>query len=101
MTKNRMFLETDKERAKQIEEYCKDNNIKYETKPVHELIHFDMEELTDEQAIMIKKLYKTLDAPAEEVRHRKWDERFHTVGEEIKGEFTGANREEEVDYYER
>ncbi len=45
----------------------------------------------------LKKLYKTLDTPKEEVRHRKWDERFHTVGEEIRGEFTGANREEEIE----
>ena len=33
-----------------------------------------------------------------EKRHRKWDEKYHTLSEEIKGEFTGANREEEVEY---
>lgn len=95
--KNRMFLETDKARTKDIEEYLQDRQIKYETRPIHELVHFDVEELTDEQAIELKKLYKTLDTPKEEVRHRKWDERFHTVGEEIRGEFTGANREEELE----
>lgn len=95
--KNRVFLETDKKRAKEIEEYLQDREIKYEAKPIHQLVHLDIEALTDEQAIEIKKLYKTLDAPKEEIRHRKWDDRFHTVSEEIMGEFTGANREEEIE----
>lgn len=36
-----------------------------------------------------------------EKRHRKWDDRMHTAGEEAKGFITGANTEEEVTYESR
>lgn len=36
-----------------------------------------------------------------EKRHRKWDDRMHTPGEEAKGFVTGANTEEEVTYENR
>lgn len=36
-----------------------------------------------------------------EKRHRKWDDRMHTAGEETKGFITGANTEEDVTYESR
>lgn len=92
------FLETDKERALKIKEYLDVEQIKYTTSNIHELVHFDVENITDEQAKNIKKYYEQLSPNPIEKRHRKWDEKYHTLSEEIKGEITGANREEEVEY---
>lgn len=97
MVKQNMFLETDKQRALKIREYLDTLNLKYSEKSVHELIHFTIEQVTEEQCKKIKNYYQTLEAPVIEKRHRKWDEKYHTLSEEIKGEFTGANREEEVE----
>lgn len=44
-----------------------------------------------------EEVAKESDAP-KEVRRRKWDEKFHTPGQEAAGWFTGKNMEEEVTY---
>lgn len=91
------FLETDKERAERIKAYCEERNIPYKTKPIHELVKFDFESLTDEQALDLKKYYEQLDCPKVEKVHRKWDDKFHPVEQEAMGYFTGANTEVERD----
>ena len=54
MVKQNMFLETDKQRALKIREYLDTLNLKYSEKSVHELIHFTIEQVTEEQCKKIK-----------------------------------------------
>ena len=58
MVKQNMFLETDKQRALKIREYLDTLNLKYSEKSVHELIHFTIEQVTEEQCKKIKIIIK-------------------------------------------
>lgn len=98
MINQKAFLETDKERAEKMKDFFQQNNINYTSKTIHDYIHFDINNLTDSQIKMIKKYYNKLEPGVIEKRHRKWDDKFHTIGQELKGNFTGENIEEDVEY---
>ena len=93
-----MFIETDKDRAEKLKEYFRENNIPFTESNIHELIHLEVEKLTDEQVASVKAYYKRLEAPQTEQRHRKWDDKFHTAASELSGYFTGESQEEEIEY---
>ena len=95
--KAKTFLETDANRALRIREYLEMNHIAFSEKPIHDLTHFDIENLTDDQANELKKYYKQLEPNVEEKRHRTWDDKYHTLGQSVAGFVSGKIDEEEIE----
>lgn len=64
-------------------------------------VYGEQEMTIDRDGDGVADLYQKEPPVLTEKRHRKWDDRMHTLGEEAIGEITGANREEEVTYEQR
>ena len=107
-----MFIELTKEawnklQKKLEEKKITDYTVSDCTLPGDSIPHVHIDFGTGMSKSMIEELAKDVDGVFEavaneskpkEVRKRKWDEKFHTPGQEAKGWFTGENTQEEVTY---
>jgi DNA-binding helix-hairpin-helix protein with protein kinase domain len=96
-----LFVEVTDEEAGKVQEYLSGQEIAYTSTPVSvpgmktAKVHVEIncpEDLTDDQ---IAQIAADLQNITRRHRHRRWDDKFHTLGEEANGYMTGANLEEE------
>ena len=98
-----MYVELNQKQAKLVKRYLEDNELAYKEQEIQlqgmksPMVHLNLDRIPENHLIIIKDI---IDAnQPKEYRRRTWDDRHHTVGEEMKGWFTGKNTEEEVREY--
>lgn len=94
-----MYINVDSKKKQQIIKKLEEMEIPYEIKentiPGEKIQSFEITLKRDLSDSEFSELNRAV-AKIKQTRHRKWDDRHHTLKEEAVGWFTGKNTEEEV-----